>query len=108
MTTIDLEADIPGARLTHGEVYEIGAALLSWVAMVGRLGHTSPASTLDYTRELGSIPALIVRDFVAWTSGRTDKVPGEPSERLAELVAKAGWEPLLLASLNDSLAGVRA
>lgn len=95
-TTIDLADNIPGANITYYEVLGIGSAVLSWVVMVGRLGHTSPASTLDYTGSIPDLSGLIVRDFVAWASGRTDKVPGDPSERMKELVAAAGWEQLLV------------
>lgn len=98
-TTIDLVDNIPGANITYAEVLEIGTALLNWTASVGRLGHASPGSTLDYTRVLDSIPALIVRDFVAWTSGRTHLVPGDPAERLNQLLAAAGWEAMVVDSM---------
>lgn len=107
MSNIDLDANYAAANVTNGELLEIGAALMGWVTMVGRLGHTSPASTLDYTGTLDSIPALIVRDFVAWTSGRTGTVPGDPEARLKQLVQAAGWERVIVDRLDEILTDER-
>lgn len=87
---IDLTAQYGVTKLTNAEVYGIGEALLSWIGAVTQLGHASPEGTLDYTRGPMDNPcAYIVRDFVAWTSGRVDTVPGDPEERLREFVVEA-------------------
>lgn len=89
-TTIDLADNWGATTLTNAEVFGVGDALISWMGMVGQLGHASPASTLDYTRgPMDNVFAYVVRDFVAWTSGRTDTVPGDPEERLREWAAEA-------------------
>jgi hypothetical protein len=93
-TTIDLTDKYQQTTLTNYEVLELGAALLSWMLTVERLGHASPASVLDYTGNtdmFDSPSPLIVRDFVAWTSGRKDVVPG-CEERLRSLVAATDLE----------------
>lgn len=87
---IDLAAPFGDTNLTNLEVFMVGEAVFNWLTAVTRLGHTSPGATLDYAThaaELG-IGVLIVRDFVAWTSGRVDKVPG-CEERLRELAQNA-------------------
>lgn len=109
-TTIDLKDTYQKTTLTNFEVIELGAALLSWMLTVQRLGHASPASVLDYTKNaaLFDTPSpLIVRDFVAWTSGRKDAAPG-CEERLRGLVEDARLEDNAVANLSEILSGPRS
>lgn len=82
---------VPGTQLTAYEIHEIGVSLVSWVHVVETLGHTSPASSLDYIASgTTGISGEIVRDFVAWTSGRTNMAPG-CADRLRTLLTEAEW-----------------
>lgn len=85
----------------------LGAALWSWVAAVNRLGHANPGSTLDYTTGLtedldASAADWIVRDFVAWTSGRKHLVPG-CEERLRSYVVRCGWQDRAVGEMATAL-----
>lgn len=93
------------SNMSNFEVLGIGAAVLSWVSTVGRLGHTSPASTLDYTGSIDDLSGLIVRDFVAWSSGRLNTVPGDPAVRLKQLIETGKWDDVQLAKINRFMRG---
>lgn len=87
----------------------IGAALWSWVAAVNRHGHASPASTLDYTTCVpgdldASAATFIVRDFVAWTSGRKHLAPG-CEERLRSYVVRCGWQDQAESAMAEAVLG---
>ena len=102
---IDLAAKYGETTLSNYEVFMLGQALVNWIGLVGRLGHASPASTLDYTTnpEAMTLGTLVLRDFVAWTSGRTDLVEG-CEERLREWAEAADIDGHLARSLNEVLA----
>ncbi len=87
----DLGDKYGDTTLINYEVFIIGEAVLKWMNAVTQLGHESPASTLDYTTNAASLDlgSLIVRDFVAWTSGRVEMAPG-CQERMREIVADSG------------------
>jgi hypothetical protein len=91
--------------LSNAEVFGIGESLLSWMSAVTRLGHSSPASTLDYTKDPWNVDSpfpLIVRDFVAWTSGREELAPG-CEERLRSLVECADLDRHASSSIGKRL-----
>lgn len=78
------------------DIYLIGKALLNWVATTVQVGHSSPGMTLDYVHlddSLGdeSAAPLIVRDFVAWTSGRQHLAEGA-EERLRRWIELSGYQ----------------
>lgn len=74
----------------------IGAAVLNSVCTTFHIGHASPGMTLDYLHSLDTLgddesaAPTIVRDFVAWTSGREDVVPGA-RDRLEQFIVASGW-----------------
>lgn len=96
------------SNLSHYEVFAIGQTMLNWAQTVYRLGHASPASTLDYTQGAQDLFVLVVRDFVAWTCNRTDMVPGDVRERFESYLEAADWESHLVASIEDRLSEVAA
>lgn len=79
----------------------IGAALLNFAVATIRLGHVTPAETLDYTQWDGlfgsddSAAPTIVRDFVAWTGRRQHLAPGA-EQRLRDWLDASGWIQHLL------------
>ena len=97
--SIDLREKYGATTLTNGEVFEVGQAFFGWLSAVARIGHDSPGSTLDYTVDpKWETPApFIMRDFVAWTSGRKHLAPG-CEERLRGLIEAAELD--LAASAN--------
>lgn len=96
------------SNMSNIEVLGIGSAVLNWAEAVHRLGHASPASTLDYTTTLNDLSALIVRDFVAWTCGRENTVPGDPRERLMALLEAADWQTVVAEKIGAKLSGATA
>lgn len=89
-TNLDLTAQFRATALSNYEVFMIGEALVNWLATTHQLGHASPVSVLDYATNdapLG-LGGLIMRDFIAWTSGRTSSVPG-CEDRMRELIENA-------------------
>ena len=93
------------SNLSHFEVFSIGHTVLNWGLTVQRLGHASPASTLDYTTGIQDLFGLVVRDFVAWTSGRTGMVPGDCRERFLAYLAAANWETHAIDGIPTRLQG---
>lgn len=82
----------PGTDITALEVFMLGQAFLGWLATTQMLGHDSPGNSLEYVHldaESGSCPK-IMRDFVAWTSGRKRFAPG-CDERLAAFILDTKW-----------------
>lgn len=78
-------------EVTWGILALIGAQVLNNVGSVMALGWTSPASSLDYTHHReDDFTQNIVRDYIAWTSGRKAKNPGA-EERLRSYVTESGW-----------------
>lgn len=100
-----MTSKVDSTSLSHFEVFSVGHAVIDWIMTVQRLGHASPASTLDYTTGLGDMFSMIVRDFVAWTCGREDMVPGDPKERLYAWIETAGWEQYAVERLAIHLDG---
>lgn len=88
--------------LTYIDLAHIGAALLTAVTTVARLGWASPGSWLDYADPLGDPHSLIVRDFVAWTSHRKSMAEG-CGERLRAFVEQSGWTTHVLIEANQLL-----
>ena len=76
--------------VSDGDLMAIGATLLNVVVTVRQLQHASPASSLDYMTSLDSDAGHIVRDFIAWTSGRKGLAPG-CEDRLIGYVDQSGW-----------------
>ena len=82
--------------VSDGDLMAIGTTLLNIVATVQRHGHASPGSTLDYMTGLDlldgeeSAAGHILRDFIAWTSGRKALSPG-CDDRLKAYVNQSGW-----------------
>lgn len=87
----DLQSQVsPETDVTYLDLALIGAAILSTVTSVAHHGWASPGSSLDYTRQVSDPHAMIVRDFVAWTSHRKTLAPGG-EERLRAFVEQSGW-----------------
>lgn len=84
------------------EIFMLGEALLSWVSTIKRLGHTNPSALLDYTHPTGVIWHDILRDFVAWTSGRTNLAPG-CADRLRDHAADSGWDDFVTRRMVEAL-----
>ena len=93
--TYDLSQQYGGTEFTAAEVLLLGEAVLNWINATATLGHASPGNTLDYVplSRCNLIGEQVLRDFVAWTSGRTDLAPG-CDERLRELIRDSGWSEL--------------
>jgi hypothetical protein len=98
MSHLDLSAKYGETTFSNYEIYMIGEALVCWMGTTARLGHSSPGSVLDYTKnpELLGLGGLIVRDFVAWTSGCVDKSEGCET-RMRELIASSALDTHLAA-----------
>lgn len=85
-------ASAASPTFSDSDLMAIGMVMLNIVASVQQHGHASPASTLDYLSGLDlldgneSAAGHIVRDFIAWTCGRTDMSPG-CDERLKAYIA---------------------
>lgn len=89
--------------VTWGLLALIGAQVLSNVGSVMALGWTSPSSSLDYTHHRDdNIAQNIVRDYIAWTSGRKAKNPGA-EERLRAYVTSSGWQRHQFAQMAESI-----
>jgi hypothetical protein len=95
---------IEGTGLAAIEIYMIGEALVSWMAATAQLGHEQPGNTLDYSHvhTITSPWQYIVRDFVIWTSGRSNFDP-EAADRVRGWVEESGWAA---AKLNAGLGDV--
>lgn len=88
------------------DIYLVGEAVLNTINIVHTLGHTSPASTLEYTA--GATPhTAIVRDFVAWTSGRKQLAP-DCEENLRTLNQDSGWHRRGADRIGSQMAGESA
>jgi hypothetical protein len=83
-------------HVSDGDLKAIGATVLNIVAAVQQLGHTSPASTLNYMTWVDALDgeesaaSYILRDFIAWTCGRKEMSPG-CDDRLKAYVNQSGW-----------------
>lgn len=88
--------------VTYEDLALIGAALLSTVTSVSQLGWASPGSSLDYTPKEAGTHAMIVRDFVAWTSHRKFLADG-CEERLRAFVDQSGWTKHVVHQLGQLL-----
>lgn len=101
-----IAADHPDALAmpTEADLVQIGTAFLNFVALAQQLGHVTPAGSLDYTTFLEDSPEpsdtylRMVRDFVAWTSGKPAFAPDGES-RLRTYVARTGWQ----VAMSDAL-----
>lgn len=102
---IDLTEKYGHTTLSNAEVWMMGQAFYTWVGATCRLGHSSPGSTLDYTTnpEALSLPALIMRDFVAWTSGRVN-LAEDCEQRLRELNDNAQVDSHLAQVIDEAIA----
>lgn len=90
--------------LVNYDLLLIGTVLLNSIGTTLTLGHTRPGNTLDYTRphdESDHISLHIVRDFIAWTSGRVSLAPG-CEERQRAWIAE-NWHRHQLEGLGDVL-----
>lgn len=101
-TAIDLAEKYGDTTLSNYEVFMVGESVINWITAVVRLGHASPASTLDYATDVPTLGGLLVRDFVAWTSGHTSKVPG-CEERMREWAAAAELDAAAAVKISDLL-----
>lgn len=109
MTSLDLSAKYGETTLSNFEVFMMGEAFYRWVGATITLGHSSPGMALDYTKrdEAMGLPGLIMRDFVAWTSGRTHLVEGA-EERLRELFATSNFGADMAERVGAALSDARA
>lgn len=82
------------STLTTGDLASIGGAFLASVVACNRVGHTSPAGTLDYMGGSDEGAPAVVRDYIDWVSGR-DLYPGA-ADRLRELVELTGYTDLIV------------
>lgn len=99
-----LDAVSPQTDVRYADLALIGAAILTTVTTVQRMGWASPGSSLDYTNGLRDPHDLIVRDFIAWTSGRRSLAAG-CDERLLAYVEQSGWTHHLLGQVDLFLTG---
>jgi hypothetical protein len=88
--------------VTYGDLALIGAALLTSVTSVAQLGWASPGSSLDYTTGDLDPHAMIVRDFIAWTSHRESLAEG-CEERLRALVKDSGWTRHIVSQMGKKI-----
>jgi hypothetical protein len=104
--SLDLDAKYGSTTLSNTEVFMLGEALLVWLGTCIRLGHASPGSTLDYTTspEHLSLGGLIVRDVIAWTSGRVELAPG-CEQRVRDLMEAADIEQHFADQVGQILGG---
>ncbi len=83
------------------ELAEIGLGVLRLAVAVERLGHSSPAQTLDYVRCVRS-PAI---DLVAWSTGSIGWA--EARTRLLQLAEQLDVEDVVVSAMVlDLLAGL--
>lgn len=101
-----LDAVSPQTDIRYADLALIGAAILTTVVTVQRMGWASPGSSLDYTNGLREPHDLIVRDFIAWTSGRRS-LAADCDERLLAYVEQSGWTDHLLGQVDLFLRGDR-
>lgn len=98
--------DLDGTELKVLDIYLLGEAVLNAVGTCVLLGHANPAnSILDYTAEPGDydhVSKHILRDLLAWQSGRVAMSPG-CEERLRAWVAEE-WLPRQMAKVGDAVA----
>ena len=71
--TVTLTRDQAAQILLHARR---GIALRNWVATTVLLGHASPGSTLEYVDVEPWSDSALIKDFVAWTSGRKHLAEG--------------------------------
>lgn len=87
------------------DLYLLGEALLNAVGTCILLGHASPAnSVIDYTTTPDGdshVSKHILRDLLAWQSGRRNAVPG-CEERLRGWVT-TDWLPKQMAHMEERL-----
>lgn len=89
------------------EVYAIGQTLLNTINSVVVLGWSSPGSSLDYTHDNGTVGNDLVRDFIAWTSGRKALAPG-CEDKLRQHIIDSGWQAYIqdgMSALLDTALG---
>lgn len=92
---------------SEADIYLIGKALLNMVVVTVQLGHVSPGMSLDYIHlndieEGESAAPMIVRDFVAWTSGRQHLAEGA-EERLRAWIQQSGYWASSMNTVADTL-----
>lgn len=106
VVNVDMAAKYGHTTLSNFEVFALGDALLSWMGTVARLGHSSPGSVLDYTKGgfTTNLFAYVIRDFVAWTSGRVDLVP-DCEDRIRQYIAQADLDKHLANKGADVMGG---
>lgn len=84
------------------DLYLLGEAVLNSIGACVQLGHANPANTvLDYTpqpTDADHVSKHILRDLLAWQSGRRDKSP-DCEERLRSWVT-TDWLPRQAASMS--------
>lgn len=84
-----------------------GSALEAWIATTALLGHTRPGHSLEYIHTEEWSAMAFVRDFVAWTSGRTSLAPG-CEQRLREWGMEEAGNRMNLAAESLGLGAERA
>ena len=95
---------IEGTPLHMLDLFLLGEAVLNSVGACLTLGHASPANVLDYTPqpvETDHVSQHILRDLLAWTSGRNDLSPG-CVERISAWV-RTEWLPHQMAAVGERL-----
>lgn len=93
---------IGGTTFRVLEVYLLGEQLLNWINVTSTLGHTTPGHSLEYIPPSGEIWRDMLRDFVAWTSGRKGLAPG-CDDRLLSHIADSGWSRLAAERMSEQL-----
>lgn len=83
------------------EIFQLGEAVINAAVTVAQLGHSSPASVLDYLPSglVGSAPHDFLYDFIAWTSGRKHLRPG-CEDRIRNEIREGGWQQLAAERLD--------
>lgn len=95
---------IEGTPLHILDLYMLGEGVLNAVGTTVTLGHMNPANSLDYTLQPGPedhVSIHILRDLLAWTSGRKFLSPG-CHERLTGWVAQ-NWQRRQLSLVAERL-----
>jgi len=87
--------------IRESDLIALGTILLNVIATVEKLGHSSPADTLTYMHGNES-HFLIVKDFITWTAGWTDKAGAR--ERLLWLVNESGWSKDMVLAVQEYVA----
>lgn len=98
-----LAAKFPETDVCPMDLLKIGEALLNSLTTTHMLGHANPGSTLDYTARNGVMWHDIVRDTIAWTSGRKHLADG-CQERIEHfLTEQSGWVKFRLKQVDKTL-----